>query len=212
MDQPVASSSRRGRPADPAAAAERRQRLCQAAIAVAMRDGMAGLTTRAVAREAGLTAAMVGYEFAGKDGLVCAMLEAIHAGVQATLEASVAGSSGLTDALARLADAYWAHVQETPELQRLQYELTLHTLTRPEGEALARAQYDGYVQALAGAFAAIPGHALRAADLEDLAGACVALMDGLILQWLATRDREAVARRLATGVRVLRLTASLLTT
>lgn len=202
--------ARRGRPVAGASAADRRRRLCQAAIAVAMREGLAGLSTRAVAQEAGLTAAMVNYEFASKDGLLLAVLEEIHAGVRATLAASVAGSRDLADALARMAAAYWTHVQETPALQRVQYELTLHTLTLAGGEALARRQYDGYVQALAAALGAVAGRPLRAADLEDLAGACVALMDGLILQWLATRDTDAVGRRLATGVRVLQLTASFL--
>lgn len=210
MDAPV-SPARRGRPAAGASAAERRRKLCRAAISVAMRDGIAGLTTRAVAQEAGLTAAMVNYEFASKDGLLLAVLEEIHAGVRATLAASVADSRSLADALARVAASYWAHVQETPDLQRVQYELTLHTLTLEGGEALARAQYEGYVQALAAALGAIADRPLRSTDLEDLAGACVALMDGLILQWLATRDADAVGRRLATGVRVLQLTASFLT-
>lgn len=209
MDTP-ALPARRGRLPAGASVPGRRQRLCRAAIAVAMRDGIGGLTTRAVAREAGLTAAMVNYEFASKDGLLLAVLEEIHAGVRDTLAASVAGSHSLADAIARVAAAYWAHVQATPDLQRVQYELTLHTLTLAGGEGIARTQYQGYVQALAQALGAAAGQPLRSADLEDLAGASVALMDGLILQWLATRDADATGRRLATGVRVLQLTASFL--
>lgn len=196
------SLARRGRPVDPAAAAQRRRRLCDAAVAVALRDGVAGLTTRAVAEQAGLTAAMVGYEFDSKVGLLLAVLEHIHAGVRDALAApSLAGVRDPATALEALALAYWRHVLETPALQRAQYELTLHALALPGGDAIARAQYQGYVLAVANALErAAP---LRSARLHDVAGACVALMDGLILQWLATGDTAAVERRIALGVRAL---------
>lgn len=199
------SPSRRGRPVDPGAAAERRRRLCEAAVAVALRDGVAGLTTRAVAEEAGLTAAMVGYEFDSKDGLLLAVLEHIHAGVRDALAgAPLAGARDPATVLATLAAAYWAHVLETPALQRAQYELTLHALTLPGGEAIARAQYRGYVLAVANALEhAAP---LPSDRLHEVAGACVALMDGLILQWLATGDTVACGRRLTLGVRALQHT------
>lgn len=196
------SPSRRGRPVDPAAAADRRRRLCEAAVAVALRDGVAGLTTRAVAEQAGLTAAMVGYEFDSKDGLLLAVLEHIHAGVRAALAAApLAGARDAATVLATLAGAYWAHVLETEALQRAQYELTLHALALPGGDTIARAQYQGYVLAVANALEqAAP---LPSTRLHDIAGACVALMDGLILQWLATGDSAGGARRLALGVRAL---------
>ncbi|RTL41300.1 MAG: TetR family transcriptional regulator [Burkholderiales bacterium] len=199
------SPSRRGRPVDPAAAAERRRRLCDAAVAVALRDGIAGLTTRAVAEEAGLTAAMVGYEFDSKDGLLLAVLEHIHAGVRDALaHAPLAGARDPATVLEALAGAYWAHVLDTPALQRAQYELTLHALALPGGEAIARAQYRGYVLAVANALEhAAP---LPSERLHEVAGTCVALMDGLILQWLATGDTAACARRLALGVRALQHT------
>jgi AcrR family transcriptional regulator len=193
---------RRGRPVDPAAAADRRRRLCDAAVGVALRDGVAGLTTRAVAEEAGLTAAMVGYEFDSKDGLLLAVLEHIHAGVREALAAApLAAARDPASVLATLATAYWQHVLETEALQRAQYELTLHALALPGGDAIARAQYEGYVLAVANALEhAAP---LPSTRLHDIAGACVALMDGLILQWLATGDADGGARRLALGVRAL---------
>lgn len=194
--------SRRGRPVDPAAAADRRRRLCEAAVTVALRDGIAGLTTRAVAEEAGLTAAMVGYEFDSKDGLLLAVLEHIHAGVRDTLaSAPLAGARDPATALVTLADTYWAHAQATPALQRAQYELTLHALALPGGEAIARAQYRGYLLAVTNALAlATP---LPAARLQEVAGAAIAVVDGLILQWLATGDAAACTRRLALGMRAL---------
>lgn len=197
-------ASRRGRPVDPAAAADRRRKLCDAAIAVALREGVAGLTTRAVAEEAGLSPAMVGYEFESMDGLLLALLEHIHAGVRMALAAAPLPSPGNDPgaALEHLARAYWEHVLATPALQRAQYELTLHALALPGGAAIARHQYEGYVLTVANALEQTAP--LPSGRRHDIAGACVALMDGLILQWLATGDSAAAARRLSVGVRALR--------
>lgn len=197
------TTHRRGRPADPDGAAERRRRLCAAAVAVAAREGVAGLSLRSVAAEADLSPAMVGYEFENKDGLLLAMLQCMHAHVREALAASVSPRPGLAHALSHLAEAFWAHVQETPDLQRVQYELTLHALTLPGGQALARAQYQGYVQAVADALAVAAAQPLPERWLRELAGTCVAIMDGVILQWLATGDAAAAHRQLQRAVRAL---------
>lgn len=194
---------RRGRPADPEGAAERRRRLCEAALAVALRDGVAGLSLRAVATEAGLAPAMVNYEFENKDGLLLALLQYLHEQVRATLAAAAPARPGLARALARLAEAFWAHARDTPGLQRVQYELTLHALTRPGGQALARAQYRGYVQAVADALAAAAAQPLPERWRREFAGTCVAVMDGVLLQWLATGDADAAHRQLRRAVRAL---------
>jgi AcrR family transcriptional regulator len=199
----MAGQRARGRPVSEEAALARRGKLCDAALVVAMRDGVSGLTTRAVAEAAGMNAAMVAYAFESKDGLLRAVVESLHADVAATLAASIAGSRGIGPAIRMMAERYWAHVRETPDLQRVQYELTLHVLTLEGGEALAKAQYDGYVRALATALGEVAKRPVDRAALDDVAGVSVALMDGLILQWLATGDVAACERRLSLGVRML---------
>ncbi len=54
--------------------AERRQQLLESAFAVAARDGLDGLTIRAVAAEAGLSHGLVLFHFGSKDGLLHALL------------------------------------------------------------------------------------------------------------------------------------------
>lgn len=54
--------------------AERRQQLLEAAFAVATRDGLDGLTIRAVAAEAGLSHGLVLFHFGSKEGLMHALL------------------------------------------------------------------------------------------------------------------------------------------
>jgi AcrR family transcriptional regulator len=185
--QPV---RRRGRPAQAQAPQERRRRLIEAAMRVIEREGLAATSTRAVAAEAGMNQAMLHYSFAGKDALLGAVLDEIHAGVAEVLAGSVAGATDLAQGIARIAEAYWAHTVNTPGLQRMQYELTLYALNTPEHAALARRQYEGYVAALSAAFEALPAPA-GSPSRRVLAGICVAAMDGLILQHLATGDRAA---------------------
>ncbi|MCC2636302.1 MAG: transcriptional regulator, tetR family [Moraxellaceae bacterium] len=200
LDPPLA---RRGRPVSEAGAAERRRKLCDAAIAVAVRTGVAGLTTRAVAEEAGLSPAMLHYEFTTKDGLLLALLEYIHTDVYQALAQSVPGQCGLATALSRMAQRYWMHAQATPGLQRVQYELALHALTLEGGEALAHALYEGYVDEIVAVFQRAALRPVPPAVLRDAAGTALAFMDGLILQGLATGNAAAGERRLQTGIRAL---------
>lgn len=201
---------RRGRPVSAAATAARHERLCQAAIAVALRDGIAGLTTRAVAEEAGMSPAMLHYQFESKDGLLLAVLESIHADVYQQLGNSVVGQCGLATALARMCTRYWQHVQETPGLQRVQYELTLHALSLEGGEALALAQYEGYIDEVVAQLGKAARKPVRNTALRDIAGAALALMDGVILQWLATRNPAACERRLMIALKALQHSAAAL--
>lgn len=64
---------------------ERRAQILEAALRVAMRDGLAAVTARSVAKEAGLSQGLVFFHFASADGL----LEALVANVtEATLAAA----------------------------------------------------------------------------------------------------------------------------
>ena len=177
--------------------------MVDAAIRVIGRHGVAAASTRAIASEAGVHAAMVHYLFPDKQRLLAAVLEAVHARSRQAIEAALPGAPTLSAALQRLAEAYWAHVRAEPELQRAQYELTLAALHGGAEEDLARRQYEGYVDMLARALRAADTHGRDEATLHTLAGTMVALMDGLILQLLATGDAHAVKARLDAGVTML---------
>src|SRR5260370_33528235 len=51
---------------------------------------------------------------------------------------------GVRETLSESIRAFWAHVEEMPELQIMQYELNLYSLRHPESAWIARQQYDGY--------------------------------------------------------------------
>lgn len=194
--------SRRGRPAHPEAAQERRRALVEAALAVIARDGLAATSTRAIAAEAQLNLAALHYYFPNKDAVLWAVLELILRQVDQVLAEATSGAASLRQGLRRAVEAYWKHVLQTPQLQRVQYELTINALTAPDGADYARRQYQGYIGTVEAALTRLKG-SNRAPDLRHLAGVCVAAIDGLILQYLATRDRARCQAQLELIIRSL---------
>ncbi|MEL6178196.1 MAG: TetR/AcrR family transcriptional regulator [Myxococcota bacterium] len=184
---------------------ERRRMFEEAAIRVIARNGLAGATTRAIGEEAGLNAAMIAYTFGGKEGLLRGLLERVLASVATQLASTSHPHDNLGDAVEALTWSYWALVLETPALQKAQYELTLHFLRTPDNAPIAQAQYDGYVSIVRDQLSLSTSHAPE--QLDALAGVCVALMDGVILQYLATADARRCETRLRLGLEALIHTA-----
>lgn len=181
-------------------AGERRRALTEAALAVLVRDGMHALSTRAVAREAGMNVAMIHYTFDSMERLVLAVVERCVEQTRAVLACAPVEGLSLTEGVECLAHAYWHHVVAEPALSRAQYELTLHALTVGREEA-ARAQYNGYVEVTAEKLALTCD--ATAEQLHVLAGSCVGMIDGLVLQFLATGDRERCEQSLRVGIDLL---------
>lgn len=192
----------RGRQPQALSADARRQKLIAATLTVMARDGLTATSTRSVASEAGMNQAMLHYTFASKEELLKAALTSLHTEIRDFLVQSVQGARSLRQAVAQLAAGYWQQIVATPGLQRAQYELTLFALTNAELRPLAQQQYEGYVQVLGEALQAVPGRA-PALPLPVLAGLCVAGMDGLILQFLATGDVATCEARLAALVQAV---------
>lgn len=78
---------------------QRREQILAAAYAVAARDGIAGLTVRAVASEAGLSHGLVLFHFKRKEQLVAALLDGV---LEATLTLEVPDEVAGLGALERL--------------------------------------------------------------------------------------------------------------
>ena len=175
---------------------ERRAEIIAAAIRLLAREGIGEATTRKIAAEAGVNQAMLGYYFGGKDELLLAILREMMrlSGEIARTALSPGGDprTALADGIA----AFWAHVEQAPELQVMQYELTLYALRRPESAWLARQQYAGYRDVVAGlareVYTAV-GQTC-AVTYDELARFVVGGLDGLILQFVSDLD-VARARR-----------------
>src|SRR6185437_15861889 len=124
---------------------DRRTEILEAAIRVLARDGLAQASTRKLAAEAGINQATLLYHVGSKDEL---LLEVLREMMRQTREIAVAAAIDhampLREAIASSLRAFWSHVEMTPELQVMQYELTLYALRNPDAAWLAREQYSGY--------------------------------------------------------------------
>jgi AcrR family transcriptional regulator len=171
---------------------EKRGEILAAAVRVLARDGIAETTTRKIALEAGVNQAMLRYYFGSKDELLFAVLQEMMRQTREIAQAAASAQEDIRAAIAESLKAFWKHVEDSPELQVMQYELTLYALRTPSAAWLAKQQYDGYsvvVEALLQeAFAT--AQQTPALPFAALARFIIAGLDGLILQFISDRDPE----------------------
>ncbi|MGW4561495.1 TetR/AcrR family transcriptional regulator [Streptomyces sp. NPDC004561] len=169
---------------------ERRQRIIDAAIRVAGRDGIAGLSHRTVAAEADVPLGSTTYHFATLDDLLVAALCQANEGFAVVLDDSgvLDGPEGdLAAGLARVLGQWLGGGDRTGV--ELEYELYLAALRRPALRPVAARWIEETAERLTARVDAGTARAL------------VALMDGICLQVLLTGGsydeeyaREALAR------------------
>lgn len=117
--------------------------LLQAAERVLEREGLAGLTLRAVAREAGVSHAAPTHHFGDLTGLVSELAAIGFRNFNATMTA--AGATGTTpteSALAR-AKAYLAYARARPGMYQLMFRTERLDMTRPALREAANASFTG---------------------------------------------------------------------
>jgi AcrR family transcriptional regulator len=181
---------------------ERRTTILDAAIAVLARDGIAETTTRKIAAEASVNQAMLRYYFGSKDDLLFAVLQEMMRQTREVVQRATLSGQDLRAMLLEGLLGFWQHFESRPELQVLQYELTLYALRNPTSAWLAREQYDGYCAVVETLFT--EGLAATsqssAVPLPELARFVVAGIDGLILQFISAPDPTRARRDLANLV------------
>jgi AcrR family transcriptional regulator len=166
-------------------ASQARERLLAAAVEQAMRGGIADLSLRELATAIGTSHRVLLYHFGSREGLLTAVARA----VEEAQRAAVSGQ-GVTSASAR---RLWQHFSD-PRLwpaERLFFELYAHALRgRPGTEGFLDNAIEPWVTAMAPAIAREAGLDDKTARAE--ARLAVAVTRGLLLDLLATGDREAV--------------------
>jgi AcrR family transcriptional regulator len=178
--------------------AEQRATIIAATIRVLTRDGLADTTTRKIAAEANVNQATLRYYFGAKDDLLFAVLQEMMHVTRQIVQTSLPIDENLHTAIALGLKAFWAHVEEAPGLQVMQYELTMYALRHPQSAWLAREQYDGYCSVIESLFQ----HYLEAAGktsalpLAEVARFVVGGIDGLILQYISDPNTARARRSL----------------
>ena len=116
---------------------ERRAQLVESALTIAERSGVASVTVRAVAEEAGVSLGVVHYCFESKDELLAAMGEALIRQLSESMSASFSqvrhaselrGVTGLRELLHIGLSGMWPIIEATPDRQLLTYEITAQAL------------------------------------------------------------------------------------
>ncbi|MBP2187575.1 TetR/AcrR family transcriptional regulator [Nocardia goodfellowii] len=188
---------------------ERRAHLIEAAIGLAEKKGVAGVTTRDVAQAAGVSLGVVHYCFENKDALMTELVKALAMELRDSVDANEtvwqdvgSGKEALQKLVRAALELMWLNIEATPERQLLTYETTTYALR--EGEqtpaklAIAREQYafnDATV-------ADILDHARDATSnqwtvpVQSLSRFVLEVIDGMVLRWLVDNDSEAVRGQL----------------
>jgi AcrR family transcriptional regulator len=183
--------------------------LLKAAERVLERDGLAGLTLRAVAREAGVSHAAPTHHFGDLTGLVSELAAIGFRQFNAAMVvADTAGPSLMQKALAR-AKAYVAYAQAHPGMYGLMFRTERLDMTRPSLHEAATASFAG----LAGAIGASRHEQISEQALSLEQGAAIArawsLVHGFTMLLLDDRLSD-ILRRLPKGTDVETLLEAML--
>ncbi|MGW9565418.1 TetR/AcrR family transcriptional regulator [Prescottella equi] len=200
-------------------AEERRAQLVEAALNIAERGGIAAVTIRAVAEEAGVSLGVVHYCFESKEALVAAMAESLvlqlsggmreaFASVWDTQELS--GLRDLREVLHTGLTGMWPLIEATADRQLLTYEITAYALRhRAAGAPLAGSVADEQYRVMdIEATVFLEESARRTGckwtePVEAIARFALAVIDGIVLRWLVDRDSAAILTELDDLVRIV---------
>jgi AcrR family transcriptional regulator len=172
-----------------------REALLAATVHVVAREGLRGLTYRAVADEAGVANTLVAHHFGTRDALLQAALGwAAEQSIGISLLEPATGR--LEDLAAGLADL----VREDADMQAFQFELALEARRRPELLPAVQQMYGSYIEATRRELMRLG----LDEPTDDLARAVFALLDGVVLQQTLFGDAEATERAVERLHRLLK--------
>jgi AcrR family transcriptional regulator len=186
--------------------------LLAAAERVLERDGLPGLTLRAVAREAGVSHAAPTHHFGDLSGLLSELAAiGFRRFNQAMIAAGNSETHPLMKALAR-AKAYVAYAQAQPGMYGLMFRTERLDMTRPSLHEAATASFEGLASAVgAGRNNALTGDTLETLSLEQAATIARAwsLVHGFTMLLLDGRLKD-ILHRLPEGTGVEQLLDAML--
>lgn len=184
----------------------RRGQLIEAAVRIALRDGLDQTTIRRIAAEAGVSLGTVHYCFEGKDALLEAVVQYLFD--REITPDQVAFPDGLepAEAIREGFRSYWYTSGANRDYQRLMYEMVTYLVRQPDpGPALARRIFEGnyaVIERFFDAFEEKWGYK-PATDRHLFARMISAMTDGIALAWLADGDEEAALGVLDTYAEML---------
>ncbi len=181
----------------------RRDEILRAAYRVAARDRLGGLTIRAVATEAGVSAGLLLFHFESKDGLLIDLLDWMLSHTIVAGEFHQRAPAGLPPIawLLSIVERDLAHLLKQRERVELFYDYWVLGTRHPVIRRLIRRALHRYRDAFRpAAHAIIASQPERYAQLtaDDLAGVCAAFIEGCATQTILDPSRFNAQRAMVT--------------
>ena len=187
----------------------RRTQLIDAAIRIALRDGLDNTTVRRIATEAGVSLGTVHYCFDNKRALLEAVVETLLQREVDVAEFDLHDGATPVDAIKQAFRYYWTLSGAQTERQRLVYELVAY-LVRQEapGPQLAQRIFANKYEVVRGFVELFQkkGEAELGLPADLIARMTVAMTDGVALAWLADGDDEKALEVLDSFAEILAMT------
>ena len=173
---------------------QRRRELTETAVTVMARDGAWALTTRALAKEAGVPHGSVHYAFSSKDELMRSVLrlDLTHLSDLASAQQDrlIGGRDDVVAAVADLFTAYAESVLAEPEKEIAYFELSLMAACDERLRGLAAQSHQEYRQIIVTLLDDLAERAGQRweVDVVLVAEQAMTLMFGAALNWFELRD------------------------
>ena len=170
--------------------AERRAQIVEAAIVVALSEGLDRMTTRRVAQQAGVSVGVLHYCFGTRDALLREVITGLVDDTSQSMAAVFEAGGDLRSHLNRAIEAFCSDDEANPDRHLLTYELTTYAVRHPEFGDLGAWQYECYYRATK----AFLDEVARVAQVtwtipvEALVRLMCALNEGVTSAWLMDRD------------------------
>jgi len=172
--------------------AERRKQAVQAARSVLEREGLAAVTLRRVAEEAGMPLSSLQWSLRSKQELLRELFATINAEIAEIVAGAAAEVSGVRPTIAATLRALWIDMETSPMLEVGESELVIASVRDPATRDDVRELYDAFVSACRVAIEAAAersGERLRC-PAEQLARLMVVALEGLVVLYLAEGEPE----------------------
>jgi len=168
----------------------RRDELISTALDYFLRHGVAGLSLRPLAEEIDTSARMIVYHFGSKDDLITAVMDEVRTRIQKSF-AKVMMDSKKKPA-ARVMRVFWTWMIDTSNIRYMQllFEVQVLAIQNP-------ARYARYLKRTSSSWLDIIESSLPPSKGKRVvATLCAAVIDGLLLEYLSTKDHQRTTKAL----------------
>jgi DNA-binding transcriptional regulator YbjK len=169
---------------------QRRQQLVAAAFRVVARDGVAAASTRRIANEAKMPAAVVHYCFHSIDDLIDALMAVVFEEAVEVAAVALRGKGEIEKSIRAALQRLWASHQANPARHKAVFDLVAHAFRRPAATEVIR-RHQGRIAELAERFLtelALRNNATWREPAAVLGRALMSTVDGVLLNWLTDQD------------------------